>query len=344
MQCCVGEQYFANQKRIKELVKRRHSIGAQKKLIEGRLEGIEITKENYDELIELYKEPKDKTEAERKKIETLQRERIDVAKLAKEVAEVKEGNQKYYDTEAANDELQTEINDITKQIKALEKQRAEKEAAMQLNLQWMKRNPMDRQREKELVAKLETVNETNRQIEEQANRAYDEAVEIVNTFNVNRSKFFSAKQDYDVFVDLEKEWSELDSQVEAIKEQNVELFKEKVPLPGLEIKEIKKEAKGKKEVAEEDEEITYELWYNGMELNRENVSKGETVRITAQIQKALNPNSLRILLIPEGQSMGSDLDEVLEEAHKEGYQTIVEITERKAKFEMRFEQDAVPAK
>jgi hypothetical protein len=98
----------------------------------------------------------------------------------------------------------------------------------------------------------------------------------------------------------------------------------KIPIPGLTIEDI------------DDKNI---ILYEGRELCFENISKGRSIRLAIEIQRAINPKGSHIVMIPEAQSLGSQLDEILAECKEYGIQAIIELTERKQEFHIEFEDE-----
>jgi hypothetical protein len=148
----------------------------------------------------------------------------------------------------------------------------------------------------------------------------------VNQFNQERTKFQTGLQYLETFKVLNDSWTVLQNDIIKLEAENEQIFKAKFNIPELSIGE--------------DESILY-LCPDGVkrELAFPNVSKGRSIRIAAEIQRILNPDGINFIVIPEGQSLGSGLYEVIEECKKFGFQYIVEITERKQDFKIVFEEE-----
>ncbi|HTB30809.1 MAG TPA: hypothetical protein VK808_02215, partial [Bacteroidia bacterium] len=58
-----------------------------------------------------------------------------------------------------------------------------------------------------------------------------------------------------------------------------------------------------------------------------------------QIQRAINPAGINLIVVPEAQSLGSGMDEIIEECNSLGVQYIMEVTERKQPFKIKFEEE-----
>jgi hypothetical protein len=175
--------------------------------------------------------------------------------------------------------------------------------------------------EKELKGKIDNAKTVNEEIEKKANEAYDEAMGNITLFNTKRNSFLSTVNAFRKWQELDAEWKEVDQKIKDLREANKEIFKNKLPIPELTIDEI-----GGKET----------VLYKGREFNWDNLSKGETIKITTQIQNAINPNGDNFIIIPEAQSLGSALDEIIKECDKYHMQALIEYTERNEEFKMVF--------
>lgn len=177
-------------------------------------------------------------------------------------------------------------------------------------------------------------------IERVVQQWYDRALNNIGTFNQKRSAFQVQKRDYDALQEAQDNWIKKDNEIKDIELENVQAFKKAVPFEGLEIRDI---IATKKIKGEEVETVLHHLYYNGLELNYANVSKGESIQIAVHFQAVHSPR-LRLIFIPEAQSLGSDFDELAAAASEHGFQWIAEFTERGKEFEMRFEEEIIKEK
>jgi hypothetical protein len=186
-----------------------------------------------------------------------------------------------------------------------------------------------------LQFKLDKAAEDIERIEKLAQSQYEAAAAEIEHFNAQRLTFLTQKQDFeDLQLTLEN-WIEKDNQVKDLRTQNIRAFKEKVPFEGLEIKDI---ITAKKVGDETVETVKQHLYYNGRELNRDNVSTGESLEITYQFQTVHNPR-LKVVFIPDAQSLGGYFYDLAIAAQEKGFQWIAEFTELKKGFEMKFSEE-----
>lgn len=187
----------------------------------------------------------------------------------------------------------------------------------------------------ELSEKVDKSTEKTKELEAEAQLVYDGFVRDIERYNIARSKYIQHKTDYDELQLARSGWIEKDNAIKDIRSENIRLFKERVPFEGLEIKEVSTT----KKVEGEDVVTTKQhLYYNGRELNFQNLSKGETLEIAYQFQTFHNPR-FRVVFIPEAQSLGSGYRELTEAAAAQGFQWIAEFTQADVPFTIQFKGD-----
>jgi hypothetical protein len=301
-----GDQVTANNAKIPALEGERAAIGQQRSVQQTlwEQEGI-FTPESAERDIEYYKDPKTNEAAIAAKKQLLDT-RTEILGTAVEYNAVKDKNSIHRDLQNKNTQHKERIELLKQQLKA-EKQ------LLAANEEHLSLNPLNEALEKELKGKIDNAKTVNEEIEKKANEAYDEAMGNITLFNTKRNSFLSTVNAFRKWQELDAEWKEVDQKIKDLREANKEIFKNKLPIPELTIGEI-----GGKET----------VLYKGREFNWDNLSKGETIKITTQIQNAINPNGDNFIIIPEAQSLGSALDEIIKECDKYHMQALIEYTER----------------
>lgn len=187
----------------------------------------------------------------------------------------------------------------------------------------------------ELSEKVDKAAETTKELEEEAQAVYDGYVKVIEAFNIARSQYLKNKVDYDELLNVHAKWIEKDDAMKAIRALNISTFKEHVISDQIEIREIVTEKKDEDNEGEMVKTVKQHLYYNGRELNFENISRGESLQIAVLFQTIHNPR-FKVVFIPEAQSLGSSFDEMAKAAEENGFQWIAEFTERKQPFTMKF--------
>lgn len=310
-----GDEVLTNIETINKKKRERGVLGTQRDVYATLIDNSPIHPESVEQDMMHYAYAMDMMDAEQIKDEILAT-RESVFNITTQLSVVKEGNEAFQRSEAENKGLAADIE-------ALEKQIAEMKRVLEFNKRWQQENQPDFEYQAELEDKLSKVEETNHEIEREANIAYNDKINEINTFNKMRDNFETALQNFEKYNEVDKEWTKLDQDIKSLIEKNREIFKNKIPIPGLTIDEVD----GKSIVM-----------YEGLELCWENVSKGRSIRLAIEILMAINPKGNHIVMIPEAQSLGSQLDEILDECKQFGIQAIVEITERKQEFHIEFEE------
>lgn len=311
---CGGEEVVKNLSLTKTKVVKRRKIGADRaqQLAVYKQLG-ELTKEEVKEKSILYKEPKEQEEATivyNKLIET----KIPVEPLKINIGHVRvELNQKKGYT--------SRLIDIDLAIKKLQQEKTEIEVASKK----IKSTLKDEVRLESEINELEI---KNKEIEETADKAYEEEINNIITFNAKRKDFIDSITALRAYKKLDDEWKELDQAIIDLEKENTILFKKKLPIPELGVA-----------TRETEKEVIDIVTYNDREFSFENLSKGESIIIAAKIQNALNPGGNNFIVIPEANLLGSKLDDILEECKKFKIQALVEVTQRKQEFKIIFEEE-----
>jgi len=331
VQCSIGPKFFENKKLIDTATEERGSIGTQRSVYQNRLATSDLNVDNYASMLEHYSQPHPTTEAEKARDEILNK-RKEASVLVNELTVLKDENNKTRIAEEKKKEFIDKISSIDEQIKRLQQEKEGYEEKIERCDNRIKEYPINAAREQELQQELDNLQKANVELEQEANLVYRDKMKDVELFNTAREKFLNDRKDLDKFLELDQEWNKLDDEIKAYKQENIELFKSKLPIEGLEVKEILSKPE------DPNSKVKYELWWNGREVSFDRISKGESLKFAIMVQQALTPEGLKIIFIPEGQSMGSKLDDMLEVAKEYGIQTVVEITERKHNFEIKFEE------
>ena len=309
-----GDQVLDNLATIKKLKRERGTLGTQCDTLQALIDDSSLNPDTILDDLEFYKEEKNTDEAIAKKAEKLL-QRKSVINLNNQLEVISETNLAYQESE-------TQFNENLNEIVALEKRIAELRSTNEKIGAWQKVNQPDFDAEKEIREQISTAEEDNLKIEAEADALYDDMVREVTVFNQMKAALDAAVINYKKWQEYNTEWTEKDDKIKALIEENETIFKKKLPIPELTIEEVD----GKDVVM-----------YNGRELSFDNISKGESIRIAVDIQKALNPKGNNLVVVPEAQSLGSDLDEILEQCKHFNLQAIVEVTERKQEFKIKFE-------
>lgn len=239
----------------------------------------------------------------------------DKEKIQIEYDEVKQFNDEFKAKTDRNPEIDLEIIELQNKLAALKKEKKD-------NLKWLKDNPNDLDLEKELADQLAKADEFNKEHLPKVEQAFKDAVESITEFNRNKNMFDTGYAHAIELKRLNKQWNDLADDIVRLRAENKSLIQKSAPEIGL--------------VVDEDNE---KVFYNDRELCFPNVSKGQAIRITADIQRSLNPKGFNMILVPEGMAAGSELDEIIEVCNSFGVQYIIEITKRKQKFQLKFEEE-----
>lgn len=337
MDCILGEVYDQNKKLVASLEKERGMVGTKRSLVQARVLNSEITEENFKELATLYNKPRTNDEAIAKRDQDKAARLTDISASQEELLRVKRDNlsfknreQRIKDRRIREEEIQAQIKLLEEQLRAVAEERQELEDTN-------KKYPQDIQREVELTEFIDKTIEDNKAIEQEIQDEYERTRTANEAFNIKQAAFRSDSQNYQEAQLLDKQWKELDADIKNVRLNNIAALKKQLDIEGLEIKEIEKREKG-------EIKIEQHVFFEGRELNIENISKGESIKVATKIQEALNPAGFRLILLPEAQSLGSALPEIVEEAHKQGYQIIAEFTEPHRELEAVIVEDFIDEK
>lgn len=313
-----GDEVFENLTRIKVLKKERGSLGTEVDKYTYIIENSSLNPETLAEDIVLYAEEKNFDEALKKKAEILLT-RKSIINLTTQLTIVKEGNSAFDISQEALVNVDNEIEELKKKLADAKNRRID-------ILNWQVENQPDVARELELEKEIATAEDFNRDIERQADEIYEEMVLAINSHNRMRIELNNTLVSYNELLRCSNEWEVKDAEIKELTVKNKEIFKNRLPIPDMTIDEL------------DDKPI---VMYNGREFCYENLSKGESLRLAMEIQRYLNPKGNNLIVIPEAQSLGSELDDILKECKDHNIQAVVEITERKQKFQIKFEEDFV---
>lgn len=307
-----GDQVVENNQAIARIRKQRGLIGTERDKYQAIIDHSSLNPETLEEDLVYYNEEKTTDEVIKKRDELLLT-RKSITNLNAQLSVVKDGNSAY--------EMATEsLTGIDDEILDLEKRLTELKTERELVIKWQTENPADFDRQKELEQEIATAEEFNTEVEKKANDLYDDGVREVTVFNQMHNELHAAIKSYNEYLRCDKEWNEKDAEILELLEENKSLFKNKINVNGLSVEEGI-------------------VMYNGKEFSYDNLSTGESLRLAMEIQRSLNPAGNNLIAIPNALLLGSDLDEILEECKKMDIQAMVEITERKQKFEIKFEED-----
>jgi hypothetical protein len=318
---CGGEEVADNLKTITEKVKQRRIVGSDRTQQKAVYEQLgEINKEQLIEKAKIYAKEKtqdDATEIYNKIL--LEKKPTDNLELRIESYK-KEVDRKTKLVSAINENNET-IKELEAKILALKNQNKVSQSEVDKSFATEKLF-------KELLAEQTKLLSFNKEVEERADKKFTEEVSNVIKFNAEYKDFHTSLRALKEFNRLDKEWNIIDTEITDLENKNKELFISKLPIPelGLTTKETEKET------------ISV-VTYKGREFSFENLSKGESIIIAAQIQNALNPGGNNFIVIPEANLLGSKLDDILEECKKFKIQALVEVTQRKQEFKIIFEEE-----
>lgn len=305
---------------IKKLENERRDLGSQKKAQEGLFPLFKgLDKETILSKRAYYMQPQEiKLAAQAKeaylknktvRLELLANERVVVAER---VAKLQLVEQQLSEKHARIQELEAELIQLRGDVELLEMQKKDIPAKCVKEL-------------KTLDEKIEKGKVKNQLVEHEAQKLYEAEVGKISNFNVERANFINNQKAFIEFARLDKEWKAKDAEMDRLAKESKELFKDSIPIPELTY-----------ELNEKGDEM---IMYKGREFSFSNISKGESIRIAAAIQRAMNPKGANFILIQEAQSLGSGVDEILEEAKKFDVQVIMEITQRDEPLKVVFLED-----
>lgn len=322
---CGGEEVAVNLKTITTKTNERRKVGSartQQLAVYKQLGA--LTKEEVIEKSKLYAKEKTQEEADvayNKIADTIE----DGDKNIAELQEVRKQLQEKTKNNSRLVDIKLEIKKHQEAIELLTKENNELAVAN-------KKNKSTVEKEQELETKRLKIVEDNTKIIIQAEAARKESITEIIKFNGERTNFYTSLTALKEYNRLDKEWQLINTEISVLENQNKELFISKLPIPelGLATKETEKET------------ISI-VTYKGREFSFENLSKGESIIIAAQIQNSLNPGGNNFIVIPEANLLGSKLDDILEECKKFQIQALVEITQRKQEFKVIFEEEFMRA-
>jgi hypothetical protein len=318
---CGGDEVTKNNLTKKQKIISRREIGknrAQQLAVYKQLG--ELTKEEVQSKSTLYAKAKEQEEADLVYHKILE-EQISVEPINIELNNLKElcvSKKNILDSISNN---LSEIEKLRAQIIELE----DKNTTLQIAADKI---IIPENKKEELILKRDKVLEDNLSIQNKADAAFTEEVNKIIQFNAERKDFIDSVTALREYKKLDQEWETIDAEITNLEIENTELFKQKLPIPELGVS-----------TKETDKEIIDIVTYKGREFSFENLSKGESIIIAAQIQNALNPGGNNFIVIPEANLLGSKLDDILAECKKFDIQALVEVTQRKQEFKIVFEEE-----
>lgn len=311
-----GDRVFENNIKKEKLLDERGRLGTERTKYRNIVDHSSLNPETLEADLLYYKDEKLQDEAILKKNEILAK-RKSIVNLTNQLTVVKEGNSAYEISEES-------LTDINAEIDELEKKLLDAKESRDKILTWQKNNQPDFETQNTLTLEIANADEFNKTIEQEADELYDDLIRTMNVHNNMRNELNTAITSYNEYIRYDTEWNEKDGEIKALIEENKKIFADRIQIEGMSIEEIN----GKPVIM-----------YDGREFSWENLSKGKSLRLTMEIQRMLNPKGNNLIVIPEAQSLGSELDEILEECKEHGIQAIVEVTERKQEFKIKFEED-----
>jgi GTPase SAR1 family protein len=313
-----GDVIDKNQEDITKWEKERGPIGTQREVKKELWNSIDL--DTVDERAEYFDKERDQKEAEDAKKKHLDTQ--------KPVADLKAKLDAHVDSTVEIDLInqairmtETEIVDIEEQIKKLQELLGEKKTEI------AEAKGMIKQEEKKLLSKkaydkvtadLAKIEQANAKIVLEADKIYTDTLNDIIEFGIQKAAFLKGVDAYEEWLELDAKWNDLDAKIKAKREENDAFFKAALPLKELSIGQ--------------DKSGSLIVLYNGREFSADNLSTGEQIRITAEIQLALNPNGGNFIIIPNAQDLGSKLKEVRKACEKFNVQYLVEMTVPDAEF------------
>lgn len=326
-----GDQIIKNISDIKKKKADRENIGGQRNIQKSLLDAvgfIDISQEKLQKDYEHYLKKRERSEAVEVKEEYLKKNTIVTDDLIDERDAIESQVEIYLtltENKAKNlrliEELKAQIDVLMEDNIILDTQLADRELT-NLNVEQTNLAAAEVQK------KIDTAEEENAKVIKNSEDLYEAELDKIEAFNIERSQFAQNIKTFKEYNRLDAEWNTISEQMNELIEQNEKLTKKTLPIPELSIKEI------------DGNDV---LYYKDVEFSFDALSKGETIKATAAIQKALNPKGMNFILIPEAQSLGSSVDEILMEAKKFDIQVILEVTQRDEELQLVFIDETKPA-
>lgn len=315
-----GDTIEKNKAEIKQLEKDRGALDNPRSVQEALWKkvdpGTDDLREQYTEYFAGEMKPADATtakedhlkkklpmEAHQAKLEAHTTALTLVSQNAKAIASYKD---EIIDIEQQIMDLQTKLMDKKDQLKSCEAIKATQNKDVLTDAQLTK-----------LTKQIQKDEKHNNQVEADATKLYDEKLEEIMEFNRMKSMWIDGVKAKGEYETLNNQWNDLDAQVKSKKKENDETFKTLLPLPELTI-------------GGTDDEPT--ILYKGRPFDRDNLSTGEQIEITAAIQAHLNPDQDNFIVIPNAGDLGSKLKEVQAILEKFNIQYLVEMTKPDEEF------------
>lgn len=319
IQVVAGDRGLLNLRSIRARIKDRHAIGGKMETYSSLLESAKLNADTLEEDKEKYDAPKsDEHYIEYAPYKEAKEQLIDQAQLEQDLSMVVDININYAMKAIELDDCEKEIADLQQKLKdAKEKQKDIKK--------YLRENANDIPYQLDLETELASAETQNARVQPIVDKELQNAKEYVMLFNQRRHEFMTGLGYLKEFLELKEQWDTIQASIDELENENLKIFKERIPV---------------ERISFQNDTVMY-LCNDGLlrELCFPNISKGESIGIAVQIQRALNPNGNNLVIIPEAQSMGSALDEVVEECHKYGVQYIAEVTERKQKLSVVLEEE-----
>ncbi len=309
MRSLGGDKVLENIAKYKKLFTERKTIGSQRNVEKTLYEQSGLSDpEIMDQQIALYQKPREFSEADQIRDEFLEKNLIDYSKLKEQILDLKAKGDRINTLQAETSALDVEIKELALKLKQLQESREAKISEEKQLTKVVKKANLS-QLSEEITAKVAHNNE----VKTDANKLYNDEIKAIGEFNTRFQIFHNTLPVIYRYEALEKEWQDLSTQMTSLKEENKKIFKESLPIPELTICE--------------DENGDDMVCWNGRELAYENLSGGERIKLTAQIQRTINPGGFNFVVIPEAQSLGSKLKPLLDECAEFDIQAIVEMTD-----------------
>lgn len=326
-----GDEVADNITKTKELIKERNTLGTQKKTqLALYTEDYPLDADTVEAEFHYYENTvRENSSANETREVYLRANLIDIASLKIEYDLVADIVKKRKDWNQSLDDKKIEKDEALESIKKLQERIKEIDSEVKVVKATLKE--LDPKAEKELARLESEITDADLKNEEHqiaAIAVMNETIADIIDFNNKKIKFKAALSAYTEWSRLDAEWNKTNDEIKSLKEKNKELFTNAIPIPELTL-DIK-EVEGKNG----DITLLEVPMYNGREFCYPHISEGESLEITAKIQKTLNPDGENFIIIPEAQSMGSRIDGIMERCKEFGVQAIVEFTKRDEKFKV----------
>lgn len=302
-----GADVEKNTSDINKWKRQRGEIGTQKDQKKAIFSAINYNPETFDADYAKYNKEQSVDSLKEATTQYVQDNLVDIEKLNTKISAQKVIMAQVKDVEAVVLEYDFEIAELEKQLELAKKMRSD----AQENKAFLLKQVLDTKKFQKLLNDIDKAEAHNNKVWKESTIVYDKALEEFMKFREEKAAFFSGLEAYDEWEKLDAEWNDLDTKISDAMAENEEIFRSRIPIPELTI-------------GEEDGKPV--VLYNGKDFSEDNLSTGERLAITTAIQAALNPNGDNFIIVPEAQSLGSELPLVLNELDKHNVQYLVEMT------------------